>query len=96
MWSVRVGAEYDVNENWKLRFGYVWDQSPIRDEFRGPEMPGEDRHMLCVGCGYRTDRWAIDTAYSYLMTKNASSNISEHGDYDTVTHLLSLSFSYKF
>ncbi len=101
VFSYRFGAEYQYDENWRLRCGYVFDESPVDGDTRAPEMPGSDRHMLMVGCSYDTDAWGVDFGYSYLIargtdTGNAVPIAGQTGDYRTRTHLASVSFRYKF
>lgn len=98
VWSARFGAEYDLSENWVLRGGYVWDESPVNGDTRGPEMPGSDRNMFMLGCGYEKENWGVDLAYSYLTSKRANSgpDVDPTGDYETSANLVSMSVSYKF
>ena len=105
VFSYRFGAEYILTENWRLRGGYVYDQSPVKEETRAPEMPGSDRHMLMLGVGYETESWGVDLAYSYLMAKKADAGsttvlpaqaLAPEGEYETRAHLVSLSLSYRF
>jgi long-chain fatty acid transport protein len=69
----RVGAEYLLTEAWKLRFGYVFDESPVRDEYRSPELPCSDRHMFSLGVGYARANWGVDLAYTYLLMEESES-----------------------
>lgn len=103
VWSIRVGGEYALKESWALRAGYVWDQSPVPDTTRSPELPGSDRQMLMGGVGWKGEHIGIDVAYSYLWadtakmgTDPAANPIGLDGEFDTTTHLISLSVSYAF
>jgi long-chain fatty acid transport protein len=101
VFSYRLGAEYAINENWCARFGYVFDDSPVPTDTRGPEMPGSDRHMFMVGLGYQTETWGVDAGYSYLMAKKADVNPADvvllgNGEYEVDAHILALSYSYRF
>lgn len=104
VWSVRAGGEYELNENWVLRGGYVWDQSPVDSDTLAPELPGSDRHMVTTGLGWKGEKIGVDLAYSYLWAKECSTGAgvvaatggATAGDYSTETHLLALSVSYKF
>lgn len=97
--SIRLGAEYALGESWKLRAGYIWDESPVPDETRGPMLPGSDRQMVTLGCGWQfRDTMTIDAAYSYLWAEEASAEgeIGLPGEYETTTHLLAFSLGYTF
>lgn len=103
VFSFRLGAEYELNEQWVLRGGYIHDQSPMKEETRSPEMPCSDRHMVTVGVGYTRDAWGVDVGYSYLMAKRADVGargvppaLNAEGEYRTTAHLVGASFRYKF
>lgn len=103
VWSIRLGGEYDLNENWVVRGGYVWDESPVEGDTRAPELPGSDRQMLMTGLGWKDGGFGIDLAYSYLWAEKGSTGAevagkapATAGNYKTTTHLVSLSASYEF
>lgn len=103
VWSIRFGGEYELSENWVLRGGYVWDESPVDSNTLAPELPGSDRQMLMTGLGWRKNSFGIDLAYSYLWAEKCSTGAgvvsavpTTAGDYETVTHLVSISASYEF
>jgi long-chain fatty acid transport protein len=102
VWSYRFGAEYQLNENWVLRGGYVFDESAENDKTRAPEMPDSDRHMFCLGAGYTRDHWGIDVAYCYLMAKKTDVGtdtvppLDPNGEYETDVHMVSVSLRYAF
>ena len=97
--SIRIGGEYALGDSWALRAGYVWDESPVPDETRSPELPGSDRQMLMAGVGWKTGGVGIDAAYSYLWADDAqigTNPLGLSGKFETTTHLVSLSVSYTF
>ncbi len=98
VWSIRFGGEYTLKENWKLRAGYVFDQSPVPDTTRSPELPGSDRQMLMAGLGWTSGGFGLDLAYSYLWAEKAAMGTIYPlpGQFETTTHLLSLSASFAF
>lgn len=94
--SIRLGGEYALGEAWLLRAGYVWDQSPVPDSTRAPELPGSDRQMVMFGFGWNCWKaMTIDAAYSFLWAKEAPDAVLP-GNYETTTHLLGLSVGYDF
>src|SRR5690606_23476065 len=68
-WSAAIGAAYHLNEQWTLRAGYAWDESPVPEEFRTARIPSSDRHWLTVGAGWKEPQsgWAVDAAFGYLI-----------------------------
>jgi len=48
-----LGLEYLLGENWKLRGGVGYDESPIPDATRNPRIPDADRVWLAAGAAYQ-------------------------------------------
>lgn len=99
--SYRFGAEYRLNEAWRLRGGYVYDESPAPDNTRSPELPDNNRHMFALGCAYDAERWGVDAAYCLLFVEPSRTGVrggvlSENGTYETYAHLISASVRVKF
>ncbi len=96
---VNIGGEYSVNDNWDVRAGYVYDQSPINTYHMDNLVPVDDRHILNVGLGYHTAVWGVDGSYSYLMGKDKSgyNNAGQQIKYtDGRSNMIGLTFKYKF
>lgn len=59
--KIRLGAEYTVNEVWKLRAGFSTDPSPLPDKAVSlTNMIDVDREWITVGAGYTKGDWQID------------------------------------
>ncbi len=97
-----LGAEYRVKENLAFRVGYIYDQSPVDDDTRGPELADSDRNDLTVGIGYSHKNLTIDAAYLIAFFKDSTSKIKDDagtrltGKYNTIAHVVGISLSYKF
>lgn len=78
-----VGASYQLNDQWKLRGGYSYDQSPSgSDADVLPTMPDNDRQWLSVGANWKLDaKNSLDFAYSYIFIRDRTVNRS----YDSPT-----------
>lgn len=105
VWSFRLGASYQLNENWVLRAGYMYDNTPDNDRYRSPEMPDSDRNMFALGFGYSKDHWGFDFGYSYLIFKNSragknaaggSDDFHNSGKFETDLHVVSAAVKYMF
>ncbi len=105
VWSFRFGASYQLNENWVLRGGYMYDNSPDNDRHRSPEMPDSDRNMFALGVGYSKDHWGFDFGYSYLIFKKSkagsqaaggSANFRDSGKFELDLHVVSAAVKYMF
>lgn len=73
---VNFGTEYNLNEAWALRAGYVFDKSPINDSAMDTLVPVDDRHIVSVGFGYKAETWSADFAYAHIFASdlNGDSN----------------------
>ncbi len=104
--TLRIGTEYQLNENIALRAGYYNDESPIPYGHFSPETPSLDSHNFTFGLGYQKEKWGFDLAFLYVKGKerNASYNYySEglshpvfYGTYVSNAFVGSFGFNYKF
>jgi long-chain fatty acid transport protein len=111
-WRSSVGASYQLDGQWTLRGGYMYDHSPVSDyRYAQPLMPDSDRQMFSLGASYRIDSHnTVDFAYSYLKFNDTaidrtannydgSSNDRPgtlHGNYRSYANLLGIGFTHKF
>lgn len=108
-WRAGLGLNYQISDPLKLRFGIAHDTSAVRDEFRSPRLPDEDRTWLAVGAQWKPSKqWAFDLGYAYLIVKDASSAVANQetatsaprgslvGEYEADTHLLGAQARYSF
>jgi long-chain fatty acid transport protein len=105
---IRGGLQYLWRENFALRAGIVYDQTPQPEETIDPILPDADRWAFTGGFGYTSGNFVIDVAYQLELFKERRSpnrdilvhplsgvNLGE-GIYDTTAHLISVSLGYKF
>lgn len=61
-WSGRLGVavRLDKESKHELRFGGVYDQSPIPTDYLRPSIPDATRTEGSIGYGYLSKRWGID------------------------------------
>jgi long-chain fatty acid transport protein len=67
-----VGLEIYPTETLTLRFGFAYDETPIRSaEFRTPRIPDSDRIFLSAGIRWSPTRWMdIDVGYAHLFVND--------------------------
>ncbi|MBI1212176.1 MAG: hypothetical protein GC190_11985 [Alphaproteobacteria bacterium] len=71
-----IGLRYRPNQDWVLRTGVAFDQSPTRDATRDPRIPDNDRKWIALSVGYNlTERTAIEAGYSRLMFPDGRINL---------------------
>ncbi len=99
--NIRVGGQYKLNDNWKLRAGYQYDKNPVPDHYFETRVPDADRHGFTIGAGYTIGNLSIDVAYLYMLfeTRNVSDSLygsTLNGTYNTDVQIFGMSVAYKF
>ena len=106
VYRLNFGTEYQLNKNWALRAGYVFDKSPINSKEMDTLVPVDDRHIASVGVGYAQDNWTLDFAYAHVFAKDLSGISGQMSSVmgtpisvkytDGKSDMFSLTFGYKF
>jgi long-chain fatty acid transport protein len=102
-WRFQFGAEYALTDSVDLRAGYVYDQSPVNNDYEDYAVPCTDRQIVTLGAGWKiSDSWAVDASYGYLWMKDRDyearpkAGIIELTRKDARAHMAGLSVTYKF
>ena len=105
-WTLSVGGDYQVTDNWVLRAGLSWDQTPTTDTTRDPRVPDNDRKIVSIGVGYKpTEHLTIDAAYSHQFLSDPRVNLTAplalgsgtmNGSYSDSGNVASLTATYQF
>lgn len=67
-----VGGEYDVTNQFTVRAGFAYEQSPIDDFNRGTRLPDSDRYHVSVGATYQwNEKLSINAAYTHIFFDRA-------------------------
>jgi long-chain fatty acid transport protein len=75
--SVAVGAQYKLNDQWTVRSGFQYDETPTVDGFRSTRTPDGDRYWLSAGLSYDvSDNFTVDVAYTHVFIADADINTS--------------------
>ncbi len=105
--AVRIGGEYSVNDNWKIRAGYLTEPSPVVEDTFDPRLPDADATAFFVGGGYDTGTWAINGAYMALTKDDRDVNTDEptpggpldfvyDGEYKSTVDIIAFDLTYRF
>ena len=75
-WRIALGANYQYNDHWKLKYGIAWDQSPVkRAESRLPQLPDNNRLWLSLGTQWTpSNATRIDLGAAYLYVRDTRIN----------------------
>ncbi|WP_157745244.1 MULTISPECIES: outer membrane protein transport protein [Luteimonas] len=97
-----LGAEYKLNESWKLRGGVAYDETPTNLEHRTPRLPDANRIFYSLGATW-TMNDAFDVNFGYtrieprdpkIDTTSGGSRVT--GGYDGNANLFGVSAQYRF
>jgi len=98
--SYRVGAAWDLAEKHQLRFGAVYDESPIPTEYLRPSIPDSNRTGVSAGYGYTANKWNLDAYVMPLwfadITANGTATGVIDGTYKTSSILSGVTFNLRF
>ena len=65
--ALRIGAEYQYDDQWTFRGGFQFDESPIETETRSPGIPDADRYWIAAGATYQlSDRLSFDLSGAFI------------------------------
>ena len=107
-WRLGVGIEHKLNKKWSVLGGYVYDESPVADEYMDFTVPTGDRHRFSIGCKFRprdNREWAFGysaiiagdrNVYSHLPGGLNGADFQKAEVYDGLTHIFSISYTMKF
>lgn len=78
-WRVSLGTDYRVNEDWLLRAGVGYDQSPTNDTDRNLRLPDGNRYATSLGAHYQVTKMVgLDGGWTHEFIQNASINNTEN------------------
>ena len=105
-WTIALGEDYYLNDNWTLRFGGAWDQSPSRkNATRTNRIPDVDRIWASCGFSYMKGNHQFDMGYSHLFmmhgrTRNDNPAAPQSRDmqskYYSHSNIIGIQYQYKF
>ncbi len=72
-----IGMNYHIDDQWILRGGLAFDQTPVSDEFRTARIPDTDRTWVSLGGSYQArEKIRVDFGYAHIFTDDAPLNQS--------------------
>lgn len=66
-WVWRIGAEFALNDQWKVRAGYSYANNPVPSGTLTPLTAVIMEHTVGAGVGWRAGRYGIDLAYQWQL-----------------------------
>lgn len=105
-WRVALGANYRLNDAWKLKMGIAYDQTPVKDkERRLVSLPDNDRTWFTVGGQWTPVKGStvdLGAAYLYVPKTKIDNNQAAAGrgrvtgEYDSSVWILGAQYSLAF
>jgi len=80
VWCLRIGGEYKLSDQWKLRAGYLYDKNPVPEGHFETRTPDSDRQGITIGTGYTKGNMTIDLGYMHLRFNDRTVNDSQADD----------------
>jgi long-chain fatty acid transport protein len=78
-WAYSVGFDYKLDDQWTVRAGYQYDETPTTDEFRTSRTPDGDRHWFSGGTTYKlNDQWSFDLSGTYIHIEDEEINLQRN------------------
>ena len=78
-WALSAGTAYKLNDQWTLKAGYMYDQSPVNDKNRTVRTPDADRNWFTAGAKWDLNQdITFDFSAAYVMLKDGKLDQGEH------------------
>lgn len=81
--SYHMGLNWRACEEWTFRTGYAFDPSAVRDSYRIPAVPDQDRHWAALGATWSpaaAKGLTFSINYAHEFVRKAKSNIRPTGE----------------
>ena len=105
-WRIALGANYRLDDAWKLKFGVAYDQTPVKSAAtRLVSLPDSNRTWLTVGGQWKADKVStLDLGVAYLYVPEPKINNDQLADgrgtvtgvYDARVWILGAQYSRAF
>lgn len=105
-WRIALGANYKLNDDWKLKFGIAYDQTPVRGpSTRLVSLPDSNRTWYSVGAQWKaSDASVLDLGLTYISAARSSIDNDQSsflrgrvsGTYDARVWILGAQYSMAF
>ena len=102
-----LGASYQIDNQWKARFGLAYDEAAVKKADRTPRIPDSNRIWYSAGLGYQyNEKLSFDMAFTYIQakdavvdtrgTQNRETQPNVYAEYKNSVKMWGLSLNYKF
>jgi long-chain fatty acid transport protein len=97
VWFLKLGVEYEINDIYAIRGGYVYGETFVPDHTLGPDNPDSEQHNFSIGFSYKKDKWTMDFFYNagFFEDRKVENDILS-GEYDNFVQFAGSSLNYLF
>lgn len=105
-WMYAIGGDYKLTDQWTLRAGVGYDETPSNIVSRDPRIPDGNRRLLGLGVGYQASKnFAFDLGYQHQFVGKTRVNLTNQpllgastmdGSFDDHGDVVSLTGTYQF
>ena len=96
----RIGAQYSLNDQFQLRAGMYYDQSPTNEKYFTPETVSLNTFAYTLGLSYSPiEKLSIDVSFLQLFGQTAEKEYTPSnfkGTYQTIVYIPGIGVSFKF
>jgi long-chain fatty acid transport protein len=97
VWTIKVGAEYKMNEKISIRAGYAYIETQVPEHTLDASAPDSNQHNFSVGFGYRIKTMVMDFFYmAGFFEDRKVKNTVLSGTYENFNHYFGFSIGKKF
>jgi long-chain fatty acid transport protein len=94
-WMAAVGGVYKLDDQWSLKSGIAFDETPVTSRYRAVTLADTDRYLLGAGVEVKLgDGMAVEAAYGHSFTFNHPNMNSSINNTDPITHSVRLNGRY--
>jgi long-chain fatty acid transport protein len=102
-WFYSLGGDWRLDQNWTLRAGVAFDETPTKDSTRDPRIPDGDRTWVSFGLGYKvSDDFKFEAGFVHLWVADGEVHHQSPtfstliGTFESSGNLLAVSGQYRF
>ncbi len=99
-YTIGIGGDWRFADDWVLRAGYQFYESPVPDNNVTPSIPDANNNVFTIGLGYKHGHHSLEAAYglNFYDTRNVVNTQTPafSGKYGVTVHLFSFAYSYSF
>jgi long-chain fatty acid transport protein len=95
-----IAGDWRFADNWTVRGGYQYYETPVPDETFSPTIPDSNQHAITAGLNFNNGHHSAELAYGWIIYESrdiANDQVPAfNGHYEMNVHLFAASYAYRF